>query len=66
MLILFQTFINFNYQKFPAMRLVTIFCDTIACFLGLGNATPLSQCTVLKGNNMYSAARKIDTKVANL
>ena len=45
-----QTFINFNYQKFTAMRLVTIFCDTISCFLGLGNATPLTECQLLVGN----------------
>ena len=45
-----QTFINFNYQKFTAMRLVTILCDTMSCFLGLGNTTSLTECQLLVGN----------------
>ena len=49
-----QTFINFNYQKFTAMRLVTILCDTMSCFLGLGNTTPLTECQILVGEFQIS------------
>ena len=49
-----QTFINFNYQKFTAMRLVTILCDTMSCFLGLGNTTPLTECQILVGESQIS------------
>jgi len=48
-----QTFINFNYQKFTAMRLVTILCDTVSCFLGLGNTTPLTECQILVGKSAH-------------
>lgn len=43
-----QTFINFNYTKFNTMRLITIMCDTLSCFLGLGNQTPLTDSQIFK------------------
>lgn len=47
--LLFQTFINFSQTKFNPQRLLTVMCDTLSCFLGLDNQTPLTDCTIFKG-----------------
>jgi hypothetical protein len=44
-----QTLLNFNHQKFPATRLVTIICDTMSCFLGIGNQSALTDYPLVKG-----------------
>ena len=45
-----QSFFNFGVQKFTRLRLVTTMCDTLACFLGLNNLTPLADYHLMKGN----------------
>ena len=43
-----QSFFNFGVQKFTRLRLVTTMCDTLACFLGLNNLTPLADYHLMK------------------
>ena len=43
-----QSFFNFGVQKFTRLRLVTTMCDTVACFLGLDNLSPLSEHQLMK------------------
>ena len=60
-----QSFFNFSVQKFTKLRQITTMCDTMACFLGLSNETPLSKHPLIEFVYSKYAEKTLETIALN-
>ena len=49
--LIIQGLFNFQTMKYNNNKVITIMLDTLSCFLGFGNITPITQYPLMKGKN---------------
>ena len=49
--LIIQGLFNFQTMKYNNNKVITIMLDTLSCFLGFGNITPITQYPLMKGEN---------------